>query len=66
MDYKVLINKNKMVSFLRGLKLKEKYLGPHKVNAVKVNDCYELEKVGINGGHFEESRITEYLKPWAQ
>ena len=55
-----------MVSFLRGLKLKEKYLGLHKVNAVKANDCYELEKVGINGGHFEESRITEYLKPWAQ
>ena len=48
-----------MPTFLRSLKLKEKYFDPHRGTVVKTNGLYDVEKVGIHEGPFVTSSIAE-------
>ena len=51
------------MTFLRGLKLKEKKSGPYSVAAVEKKNRYDVEKVGIHEGTSVTSSAEEYLKP---
>lgn len=44
-----------------GLKLKPKFLGPNKV---KINDTYDVQKIGFTEGPMYTSTCAEYMKPW--
>ncbi|KAH8251480.1 hypothetical protein KR038_003826, partial [Drosophila bunnanda] len=46
------------------LKLKEKFLGPYKIVAVKDHGRYEVERIGDIGGPFKTSTVSEFMKPW--
>ena len=55
-----------MVTFLRDMKLKEKYFGLYRVIALKTNNRYDGEKVEILEEPFITSNIPKYLKLWFQ
>ncbi|GFX06451.1 hypothetical protein TNCV_3016851 [Trichonephila clavipes] len=54
----------KRTQFGPGLKLKQKYLGPHKVTKVKHNDTYDVEKCDFVDGLSKTSTCAEFMKLW--
>ena len=62
----LLMLKRQMVTFLRGLKLKEKYFGRYRFTTVKTKDHYDAENVGIHEGPSVALGAAIYLKPWVQ
>lgn len=48
-----------------GRKLKGKFIGPYRIIKTKLNDTYDVEKVGTHEGPASTSTCAEYLKPWA-
>lgn len=60
-DDLVAINKTQ---FSQASKLKPKFLGPYKVTAVKGNERYEMEKVGLHDGPNRTSSSADNMKRW--
>lgn len=47
-----------------GLKLRINFLGPYKVTKVKLNDRYDVEKIGDVDGPERTSTSADHMKPW--
>ncbi|KAL0861269.1 hypothetical protein ABMA27_008830 [Loxostege sticticalis] len=57
----------KRTQFGTGMKLKPKYLGPHRVSKVKHNDRYDVEKLeSATEGPNKTSSSVDQMKPWPQ
>ncbi|GFX45786.1 transposon Ty3-I Gag-Pol polyprotein [Trichonephila clavipes] len=54
----------KRTQFDPGLKLKQKYLGPHKVTKVEHNDTYDVEKCDFVDGPSKTSTCAKFMKLW--
>lgn len=50
--------------FAPGLKIRKKYLGPYKVTQIKVNDRYEVVRVGSGEGPAITTTAVDYMKSY--
>lgn len=54
----------KRTQMIPGRKLKTKFLGPYEITKVKLNDTYDVKRIGNGDGPLTTSTCAEYIKPW--
>lgn len=54
----------KLTQMKPGRKLRAKFPGPYQITKVKLNDTYDVKRVGDGEGPMTTSTCVEYMKPW--